>query len=75
MHRSRSDRRSRTALLRFRHKRPFTPEDLERIELRMAELAKRDLPVVREVWRATRPWNSSSRSASNTRPNHRIDSI
>ena len=34
----------------FAYKRPFTPEDLERIELRMAELAKRDLPVVREVW-------------------------
>ena len=34
----------------FAYKRPFTPEDLERIELRMAELAKRDFPVVREVW-------------------------
>jgi threonyl-tRNA synthetase len=34
----------------FAYKRPFTPEDLAAIEKRMAELAKRDLPVVREVW-------------------------
>ncbi|CAB1370145.1 threonine--tRNA ligase [Denitratisoma oestradiolicum] len=29
--------------------RPFTPEDLERIEHRMAELVKRDIPISREV--------------------------
>ena len=34
----------------FACKRPFTPEDLEAIEKRMAELAKRDVPVSREVW-------------------------
>jgi threonyl-tRNA synthetase len=34
----------------FSYKRPFTPEDLERIEARMRELASRDLPVAREVW-------------------------
>jgi threonyl-tRNA synthetase len=34
----------------FSYKRPFTPEDLAAIEKRMAELAKRDLPVTREVW-------------------------
>ncbi|HUY03793.1 MAG TPA: threonine--tRNA ligase [Rhodocyclaceae bacterium] len=33
----------------FAYKRPFTPEDLVAIELRMAELAKRDFPVTREV--------------------------
>ena len=33
----------------FSYSRPFTPEDLEKIEARMAELAKRDLPVTREV--------------------------
>ena len=33
----------------FSYKRPFTPEDLAAIEKRMAELAKRDLPVVRKV--------------------------
>lgn len=33
----------------FAYERPFTPEDLERIEKKMAELAKRDLPVTREV--------------------------
>jgi threonyl-tRNA synthetase len=34
----------------FSFKRPFTPEDLVAIEKRMAELAKKDLPVSREVW-------------------------
>jgi threonyl-tRNA synthetase len=28
----------------FAYKRPFTPEDLEAIEKRMAELAKKDSP-------------------------------
>jgi threonyl-tRNA synthetase len=34
----------------FSLKRPFTPEDLVAIEKRMGELAKKDLPVTREVW-------------------------
>src|SRR5437899_2693768 len=34
----------------FSFKRPFTPDDLDAIERRMAELAKKDLPVTREVW-------------------------
>lgn len=34
----------------FAYKRPFTPEDLAAIEKRMAELAKKDIPVTREVW-------------------------
>ncbi|MBL8434810.1 MAG: threonine--tRNA ligase [Zoogloea sp.] len=33
----------------FSYKRPFTPEDLAKIEARMAELAKRDIPVERSV--------------------------
>jgi threonyl-tRNA synthetase len=33
----------------FSYARPFTPEDLVAIEKRMAELAKRDIPVVRKV--------------------------
>jgi len=33
----------------FSYQRPFTPEDLAAIEKRMAEIAKRDLPVVRKV--------------------------
>ncbi|MES2237622.1 MAG: threonine--tRNA ligase [Pseudomonadota bacterium] len=33
----------------FAYTRPFTPEDLEAIEKRMAELAKKDFPVMREV--------------------------
>ncbi len=35
----------------FSYKRPFTPEDLAAIEARMAELARKDEPVVREVWK------------------------
>ena len=34
----------------FSYRRPFTPEDLVAIEAKMAELAKRDEPVMREVW-------------------------
>jgi len=33
----------------FAYSRPFTPEDLTAIEKRMAELAKKDLPVTRNV--------------------------
>ncbi|HEX7249917.1 MAG TPA: TGS domain-containing protein, partial [Burkholderiales bacterium] len=33
----------------FSYKRPFTPEDLAAIEKKMAEIAKRDLPVNRKV--------------------------
>ncbi|MES2408583.1 MAG: threonine--tRNA ligase [Pseudomonadota bacterium] len=33
----------------FSYKRPFTPEDLLAIEKKMAELAKRDIPVSRQV--------------------------
>ncbi|MEI7614466.1 MAG: threonine--tRNA ligase [Betaproteobacteria bacterium] len=35
----------------FAYKRPFTTEDLLSIEKRMAELAKRDFPITREVWK------------------------
>ena len=34
----------------FAFKRAFTPEDLAAIEKKMAELAKQDIPVLREVW-------------------------
>jgi threonyl-tRNA synthetase len=34
----------------FSYRRPFTPEDLAALEQRMAELSKRNIPVVREVW-------------------------
>lgn len=34
----------------FSYKRPFTPEDLEAIEKKMAELARKDEPVTREEW-------------------------
>ncbi|MBL8332369.1 MAG: threonine--tRNA ligase, partial [Rubrivivax sp.] len=33
----------------FSYKRPFTPEDLEKIEVRMLDLAKRDIRVERSV--------------------------
>jgi len=34
----------------FAREEAFTPEDLGRIEARMKEIVKRDLPIVREVW-------------------------
>jgi len=34
----------------FAREEPFTPEDLEKIEARMHEIVKRDLPIVREVF-------------------------
>ncbi len=34
----------------FSYQRPFTLDDLAAIEKRMSELARRDLPVQREVW-------------------------
>jgi threonyl-tRNA synthetase len=34
----------------FSFKRPFTPEDLAAIEKRMAEIARRDIRVERQVW-------------------------
>ena len=34
----------------FSYQRAFTPEDLAAIEKRMAELAKRDIPIAREEW-------------------------
>ncbi|MGB8436049.1 MAG: threonine--tRNA ligase, partial [Burkholderiales bacterium] len=34
----------------FAYQRPFTPEDLAAIEKKMAELAKRDIPIAREAW-------------------------
>ena len=33
----------------FSRSEPFTPDDLEKIETRMHEIVKRDLPIVREV--------------------------
>ncbi|NYT77984.1 threonine--tRNA ligase [Alcaligenaceae bacterium] len=35
----------------FSYKRPFTPDDLEAIEKKMAELAKKDEVVTREEWK------------------------
>jgi threonyl-tRNA synthetase len=35
----------------FSYKRPFTPEDLQAIEKKMAELAKKDETVTREEWK------------------------
>src|SRR5438105_9306331 len=35
----------------FSYKRPFTPEDLQAIEKRMAELAAKDIAVAREEWK------------------------
>jgi len=48
----------------FAFKRPFTPEDLEAIERKMSELAKKNEPVTRSL---TTPSTISNRSASITR--------
>jgi threonyl-tRNA synthetase len=34
----------------FARSEPFTPDDLEKIEARMAEIVAEDIPLVREVW-------------------------
>ena len=34
----------------FARDEPFTPDDLEKLEVRMREIVKRDEPVAREVW-------------------------
>ena len=34
----------------FARDEPFTPEDLEKIEARMQDIVRRDLPIQREVW-------------------------
>jgi threonyl-tRNA synthetase len=52
----------------FSYKRPFTPEDLAAIEARMAELAKKDHPVTREVCAArSRRSRFSARSENITK--------
>ena len=49
--RSRSARRPRTASTTTScASEPFSPEDLAKIEQRMAEIVDRDLPITREVW-------------------------
>ncbi len=34
----------------FARAEPFTPEDLEKIEMRMREIVRRDEPITREIW-------------------------
>jgi len=41
----------------FHREQPFTPEDLEKIEERMRELASRDLEIRREIWPRERAIN------------------
>ena len=52
----------------FAYKRPFTPEDLASIGQKMAELAKKDEPVVREVWKRDDAVKFLNRLAKSTRP-------
>ena len=51
----------------FAYSRPFTPEDLEKIEKRMQELAKKDEPVSRRVVSRMKPSTTSRASARSTR--------
>ncbi len=52
----------------FAFKRPFTPEDLEKFEARMKELAAADLPVERRVMPRDEAVETFKRWASTTRP-------
>jgi len=52
----------------FSFKRPFRQTISNAIEKRMRKLAKKDLPVPREVWPRARRFNTSNPSASTTRP-------
>ena len=53
----------------FAYKRPFTPDDLVAIEKRMAELAKKDIPVTREVWSRDDAVQFFLDKGENTKPN------
>jgi len=37
----------------FDSEKPFTPEDLEKIEKQMEEIIKRDIPILREEWKSS----------------------
>ena len=52
----------------FAREEPFSPEDFDAIEKRMAEIVDADLPFEREVWTAMTPSPNSRRWASPTRP-------
>jgi len=60
-------------LLRFSFKRPVTPDDLYAIEKRMAELAKKDLPVTREVWPRDKAVQYFKSIGEHTRPRSSLD--
>jgi threonyl-tRNA synthetase len=53
----------------FAYQRPFTLDDLAAIEKRMANWHSAICRCSGRSGSATRPWLSSSRSASTTRPN------
>ena len=53
----------------FARSEPFTPDDLEKIELRMREIVRRDEKITREVWDRDAAVAFFARLARNIRPN------
>lgn len=52
----------------FAREEPFSSEDFEKIEKKMAEIIDADYPIVREVWEKKRRSRRSNRSARITKP-------
>ena len=55
----------------FSYQRPFTPEDLEKIEKKMTEIANRDLPITRKVM----PRNDAAQYFKSIKENYKAEII
>ena len=55
----------------FSYQRPFTPEDLEKIEKKMTEIANRDLPITRKVM----PRNDAAQFFKSIKENYKAEII
>ena len=55
----------------FSYQRPFTPEDLEKIEKKMTEIANRDLPITRKVM----PRNDAAQYFKSIKENYKDEII
>ncbi len=55
----------------FSYQRPFTPEDLEKIEKKMTEIANRDLPITRKIM----PRNDAAQYFKSIKENYKAEII
>ena len=55
----------------FSYQRPFTPEDLEKIQKKMTEIANRDLPITRKVM----PRNDAAQYFKSIKENYKAEII